>query len=213
MLQLSASQRWKHCPGCRHVVERSEGCNHMHCRCGTHFCYKCGAAYTKAADGRSKGDPTCTCALFDVPGEGEVAGAHARAAPEPVPLAAPAAATGARAADGMVAMGAAQRLLHALIADLDLDCGLPVSHGRGGLAARGGGGGGGGRPWRNGRQVSSVRCRHSASIHNCPHGPGRCWFWHDEDGPAPPPYRARRVYDVYDSDECYDSDDYDRYSD
>lgn len=81
VLQLSASQRWKPCPGCRHVVERSEGCNHMHCRCGTHFCYKCGAAYTKAADGRSRGNPACTCGLFDVPPEADTAAAAGGQAP------------------------------------------------------------------------------------------------------------------------------------
>ncbi|CAK9073067.1 unnamed protein product [Durusdinium trenchii] len=32
----------QHCPGCRGVVERNGGCNHMICRCGVHFCYVCG---------------------------------------------------------------------------------------------------------------------------------------------------------------------------
>lgn len=31
----------KRCPGCAAVVERNQGCNHMKCRCGTHFCYVC----------------------------------------------------------------------------------------------------------------------------------------------------------------------------
>jgi hypothetical protein len=39
------------------------------------------------------------------------------------------------------------------------------------------------RPWRNGRCVSGTRCRHAASIHDCPHGRA-CWFWHDEDDDA-----------------------------
>lgn len=30
------------CPGCHTGVERSEGCFHMSCSCGTHFCYECG---------------------------------------------------------------------------------------------------------------------------------------------------------------------------
>lgn len=30
------------CPGCKTGVERSEGCFHMSCGCGTHFCYECG---------------------------------------------------------------------------------------------------------------------------------------------------------------------------
>ena len=30
------------CPGCKTGVERTEGCFHMSCQCGTHFCYECG---------------------------------------------------------------------------------------------------------------------------------------------------------------------------
>lgn len=30
------------CPVCQTGVERSEGCFHMHCICGAHFCYECG---------------------------------------------------------------------------------------------------------------------------------------------------------------------------
>lgn len=30
------------CPECHVIVSRSEGCNHMQCVCGTHFCYACG---------------------------------------------------------------------------------------------------------------------------------------------------------------------------
>jgi hypothetical protein len=37
------------------------------------------------------------------------------------------------------------------------------------------------KPWRNGRFVSRTRCRHADSIYDCPNGPKRCWFWHDED--------------------------------
>ena len=32
----------KQCPQCRSVVEKNGGCNHMTCRCGAHFCWKCG---------------------------------------------------------------------------------------------------------------------------------------------------------------------------
>jgi hypothetical protein len=31
------------CPVCKNGVERSEGCFHIHCTCGAHFCYECGA--------------------------------------------------------------------------------------------------------------------------------------------------------------------------
>ena len=30
------------CPQCRTGIERIEGCFHMKCKCGTHFCYECG---------------------------------------------------------------------------------------------------------------------------------------------------------------------------
>lgn len=30
------------CPGCKTGIERVEGCFHMSCQCGTHFCYECG---------------------------------------------------------------------------------------------------------------------------------------------------------------------------
>ncbi|ETV77981.1 hypothetical protein H257_08207 [Aphanomyces astaci] len=36
--------QWKRCPWCRAVVERASGCAHITCRCGHHFCYKCGKA-------------------------------------------------------------------------------------------------------------------------------------------------------------------------
>jgi len=33
----------KPCPYCKYVIERTEGCDHMHClRCNCHFCYICG---------------------------------------------------------------------------------------------------------------------------------------------------------------------------
>jgi hypothetical protein len=54
VLRLSQLQRWKACPGCKHMVERTSGCNRMTCRCGAQFCYHCGNAYSKA--GRC-----CTC--------------------------------------------------------------------------------------------------------------------------------------------------------
>lgn len=32
------------CPTCSTAIEKSEGCNHMHCfTCQTHFCYRCGS--------------------------------------------------------------------------------------------------------------------------------------------------------------------------
>ena len=40
--ELGAKKGWQHCPGCRSLVERNEGCLHMTCKCGTEFCYNCG---------------------------------------------------------------------------------------------------------------------------------------------------------------------------
>ena len=73
MLKLSSEQRWKKCPACHNVVERSEGCNHIRCRCGTGFCYLCGLKYlsNKATAENQHGKAACRCSLFDVPAEGE----------------------------------------------------------------------------------------------------------------------------------------------
>lgn len=37
---------WKRCPGCSMFIERTEGCNHMVCRCGNEFCYVCLAGWS-----------------------------------------------------------------------------------------------------------------------------------------------------------------------
>jgi len=36
------SQQGQICPSCSHGVVREVGCFHIHCQCGTHFCYECG---------------------------------------------------------------------------------------------------------------------------------------------------------------------------
>lgn len=46
MEALAAARGWKHCPHCTRRVEKVDGCNHIRCRCGTSFCYTCGAALT-----------------------------------------------------------------------------------------------------------------------------------------------------------------------
>jgi hypothetical protein len=33
---------FKECPGCSIAVDRTHGCNHITCRCGTHWCFECG---------------------------------------------------------------------------------------------------------------------------------------------------------------------------
>ncbi|WJX24531.1 RBR-type E3 ubiquitin transferase [Trifolium repens] len=42
MLDLADRKKWKECPNCRHLIEKSQGCNHMKCRCSYMFCYQCG---------------------------------------------------------------------------------------------------------------------------------------------------------------------------
>jgi len=31
----------KSCPNCRATIEKDDGCNHMTCRCGYHWCWLC----------------------------------------------------------------------------------------------------------------------------------------------------------------------------
>ncbi|KAK8547296.1 hypothetical protein V6N13_098009 [Hibiscus sabdariffa] len=44
LMKLARKKNWVRCPRCRFVVERTRGCSHMRCRCGTAFCYGCGSA-------------------------------------------------------------------------------------------------------------------------------------------------------------------------
>lgn len=45
MFELAEANKWKACPKCGNMVERSDGCNDMVCRCGQGFCYTCGDAF------------------------------------------------------------------------------------------------------------------------------------------------------------------------
>jgi len=42
---LALKQKWRRCPKCGAMVERTEGCNHMTCICNYEYCYICGAKY------------------------------------------------------------------------------------------------------------------------------------------------------------------------
>ncbi|KAI3450517.1 hypothetical protein Pfo_007182 [Paulownia fortunei] len=58
-LQSLATQNlWRLCPKCSNMVSLARGCNHIYCRCGHEFCYKCGAKW------RNK-KATCTCPIWD----------------------------------------------------------------------------------------------------------------------------------------------------
>lgn len=38
-------KKYKSCGKCKIWVEKNKGCDHMTCRCGYQFCYKCGGKY------------------------------------------------------------------------------------------------------------------------------------------------------------------------
>ncbi|XP_064941873.1 E3 ubiquitin-protein ligase RSL1-like [Musa acuminata AAA Group] len=58
-LQSLAKQKlWRQCVKCNHMIELTEGCFHMTCRCGYEFCYTCGAEWKNKTQ-------TCKCPLFE----------------------------------------------------------------------------------------------------------------------------------------------------
>eukprot|EP00347_Sterkiella_histriomuscorum_P001452 403371984 len=44
-LEFVKGKQFKQCPFCQFWVEKSEGCDHMTCKCKKEFCYKCGGVY------------------------------------------------------------------------------------------------------------------------------------------------------------------------
>ncbi|KAJ7770461.1 hypothetical protein B0H16DRAFT_1515548 [Mycena metata] len=57
LFELAKAKHWRRCPNCSSLVELVSGCNHMTCRCGTHFCYRCSSlSNTK---GQCQRDPPC----------------------------------------------------------------------------------------------------------------------------------------------------------
>ena len=54
---LADGAGWKQCPGCRNLVERTDGCDHMMCECGTAFCYRCGGALHNGMPCECEGTP------------------------------------------------------------------------------------------------------------------------------------------------------------
>lgn len=57
MLELretAVANNWQTCPGCHAIVELSQGCYHITCRCLTQFCYLCSARWK-----------TCSCRQWD----------------------------------------------------------------------------------------------------------------------------------------------------
>ncbi|KAK9770920.1 hypothetical protein SCAR479_12379 [Seiridium cardinale] len=50
LLALGKTQGWQRCNACQSMVQRTSGCSHMRCWCGSDFCYACGSAWD-----------TCSC--------------------------------------------------------------------------------------------------------------------------------------------------------
>ncbi|CAA7025040.1 unnamed protein product [Microthlaspi erraticum] len=42
---LASKKMWRQCSNCQHMIELTEGCNHITCRCGFKFCYNCGGVW------------------------------------------------------------------------------------------------------------------------------------------------------------------------
>ncbi|VAI13723.1 unnamed protein product [Triticum turgidum subsp. durum] len=40
----------KNCPSCGYTIEKSEGCNHVECRCGSHICWACLANFRSSEE-------------------------------------------------------------------------------------------------------------------------------------------------------------------
>ncbi|TYJ26559.1 hypothetical protein E1A91_A07G128100v1 [Gossypium mustelinum] len=55
---LARMNLWRQCVKCNHIIELSEGCYHMTCRCGYEFCYNCGAEWKNKK-------ATCSCPLWE----------------------------------------------------------------------------------------------------------------------------------------------------
>ncbi|XP_019153411.1 PREDICTED: probable E3 ubiquitin-protein ligase RNF217 isoform X2 [Ipomoea nil] len=46
VMTLAKKKHWQKCPKCKMLVEKSEGCIHMTCRCKHQFCYRCGEKWS-----------------------------------------------------------------------------------------------------------------------------------------------------------------------
>ncbi|KAF8880216.1 hypothetical protein CPB84DRAFT_1792699 [Gymnopilus junonius] len=45
--QLATQSGYKKCPQCKIWIEKTEGCNHMTCKCGAHICWRCMGIFTE----------------------------------------------------------------------------------------------------------------------------------------------------------------------
>ncbi|KAI3603876.1 ibr finger domain protein [Moniliophthora roreri] len=51
--KLAKEEKWQTCHGCKELVEKTSGCNHIVCRCKTEFCYACGGLWAEPCVCRS----------------------------------------------------------------------------------------------------------------------------------------------------------------
>jgi hypothetical protein len=102
VLQMGENQGWRRCYKCRTLVELTQGCTHITCRCKAQFCYICGAVW----------DPLVGCPNF-CNGDEELERRRqeevARAATEAAEKAAKEAAEAARAAEQLEAIKRSQQ--------------------------------------------------------------------------------------------------------
>ncbi|XP_010535583.1 PREDICTED: uncharacterized protein LOC104810839 [Tarenaya hassleriana] len=47
---LASLHKWRQCLKCHHMIELSQGCYHITCRCGYQFCYNCGSEWDVKAN-------------------------------------------------------------------------------------------------------------------------------------------------------------------
>jgi hypothetical protein len=52
-------ETYTHCPGCKALVERSNQCIHMTCKCNTEFCHLCGEKWNKTINFHHIWDGLC----------------------------------------------------------------------------------------------------------------------------------------------------------
>ncbi|XP_076901238.1 E3 ubiquitin-protein ligase RSL1-like [Bidens hawaiensis] len=55
LMDLAKKKKWMKCAKCNFYVERVNGCNHISCRCGYQFCYRCGKPSDHARVGQCCG--------------------------------------------------------------------------------------------------------------------------------------------------------------
>ncbi|KAG9003812.1 hypothetical protein FRB93_010828 [Tulasnella sp. JGI-2019a] len=59
VLELARVERWRRCPSCHVIVELTQGCHHITCKCKHEFCHRCGA------DWKGKCTRKPPCALWE----------------------------------------------------------------------------------------------------------------------------------------------------